>query len=75
MEVIIQAQVLTTTYNRFRFGIGDRFGKGKQIDYVLGEWDKDENLDLPERLDKSSEVISSFVTAGINNTMNTFNGK
>ncbi len=71
----IQAQVLTTTYNRFRFGIGDRFGKGKQIDYVLGEWDKDENLDLPERLDKSSEVISSFVTAGINNTMNTFNGK
>ena len=71
----IQAQINTTAYNRFRFGIGDRFSKGRQIDYVLGEWDKNEQADLPERIDKSCEVISSFVAAGINNTMNLFNGK
>jgi PTH1 family peptidyl-tRNA hydrolase len=71
----IQAQLGTTKYNRFRFGISDEFSKGRQVDYVLGEWDEEETKKLPERLDKSAEVIRSFGTAGINNTMNTFNGK
>ena len=71
----IQAQLGTTQYNRFRFGISDEFSKGRQVDYVLGEWDGEENEKLPERLEKSVEIIRSFGTAGINNTMNTFNGK
>ena len=71
----IQDKLNTTKYNRFRFGISNEFGKGRQVDYVLGEWDDDENTKLPERLDKSIELIKSFGTAGINNTMNTFNGK
>lgn len=71
----IQAQLNTTKYNRFRFGISDEFSKGRQVDYVLGEWDEEEKKKLPERLEKSVEVIKSFGTAGINNTMNTFNGK
>lgn len=71
----IQAQLGTTKYNRFRFGISDEFSKGRQVDYVLGEWDEEEEKKLPERLKKSVEVIKSFGTAGINNTMNTFNGK
>ena len=71
----IQAQLGTTNYNRFRFGISDEFSKGRQVDYVLGEWDEAEQKKLPERLKKSVEVIKSFGTAGINNTMNTFNGK
>ena len=71
----IQAQLGTTNYNRFRFGISDEFSKGRQVDYVLGEWDEEEANKLPERLEKSAEVIRSFGTAGINNTMNTFNGK
>ena len=71
----IQAQLGTTKYNRFRFGISDEFSKGRQINYVLGEWDEEEEKKLPERLKKSVEVIKSFGTAGINNTMNTFNGK
>ena len=71
----IQAQLGTTKYNRFRFGISDEFSKGRQVDYVLGEWDEEEEKNLPERLKKSVEVIKSFGTAGINNTMNTFNGK
>ncbi|MCC8359700.1 aminoacyl-tRNA hydrolase [Salinimicrobium sediminilitoris] len=71
----IQAQLGTTNYNRFRFGISDEFSKGRQVDYVLGEWDEEEAKKLPERLEKSAEVIRSFGTAGMNNTMNTFNGK
>ena len=71
----IQAQLNTTKYNRFRFGISDQFSKGRQVDYVLGEWNDQEAASLPERLDKSCEVIASFVSAGLNNTMNAFNGK
>ena len=71
----IQNQLLTTNYNRFRFGIGDRFSKGKQIDYVLGEWVSEEEKDMPERLDISCKVIESFIASGITNTMNAYNGK
>ena len=69
-----QNMLQTTKYNRFRFGVGADFGKGRQVDYVLGEWNEQENKDLPERLDKSCDVIRSFVFAGIKNTMNQFNG-
>ena len=62
-------------YARFRFGISDEFKKGKQIDYVLGEWDDAEKTALPERLELASESIKSFGTAGLENTMTTFNGK
>jgi PTH1 family peptidyl-tRNA hydrolase len=70
----IQNQLMTSNYNRFRFGIGDRFSKGKQIDYVLGEWGSEEQKDLPERLDTSSKAIFSFISEDINTTMNTYNG-
>lgn len=71
----IQSQLNTTTYNRFRFGISDEFSKGQQIDYVLGEWEADEEKKMPERLKTSAELILSFGTAGVSNTMNSFNGK
>ncbi|MCL6216669.1 aminoacyl-tRNA hydrolase [Zunongwangia pacifica] len=71
----IQAQLNTTKYNRFRFGISAEFSKGQQIDYVLGEWSEEELKQLPERLKKSAELIESFATAGVSNTMNSFNGK
>lgn len=70
-----QLQLNTTKYNRFRFGISDEFSKGRQVDYVLGEWTSEENDKLTERLDKACEIIKSFGLAGINNTMNSFNGK
>ena len=70
----IQNTLQTNKYNRFRFGISDEFSKGRQVDYVLGEWDEEENKKLPERLGKASKAIESFGLAGINNTMNTFNG-
>ena len=70
-----QAKLQTTNYNRFRFGISDQFSKGRQVDYVLGEWSEEETKQLPERLSKSVELIKSFGTAGVNHTMNNFNGK
>ncbi len=70
----IQNVLNTTTYNRFRFGVGADFGKGRQVDYVLGKWNEEEREALKERLKQSTEVIKSFVLAGIERTMNTFNG-
>ena len=65
----------TNQYTRFRFGISDEFKKGQQIDYVLGDWDETEKEKLPERLETASEIIKSFGTAGLENTMTTYNGK
>ena len=71
----IQEKLNTIKYNRFRFGISDEFNIGRQVDYVLGEWEDEEISNLNERLEKSAELIKSFGLAGVNNTMNTFNGK
>ena len=65
----------STEYPRFRFGISDAFKKGQQVNYVLGEWDAEEKEKLKERLEISSEIVKSFALAGLNNTMNTYNGK
>ena len=70
----IQQVLQTTQYNRLRFGVGADFGKGKQIDYVLGEWNEAEKDALPERIKKTDELVRSFVLAGVNRTMNQFNG-
>ncbi|MDO5607851.1 MAG: aminoacyl-tRNA hydrolase [Capnocytophaga sp.] len=71
----IQNQLNTVQYARLRFGISADFSKGKQIDYVLGEWSEEERNLLPERLDKMADAILSFGLAGLPNTMNTFNNK
>ena len=65
----------SSDYPRFRFGISDEFKKGQQINYVLGNWDESEKTKLPERLEVASEIIKSFGTSGLENTMTTFNGK
>lgn len=70
----IQVKLNTSQYNRLRFGISDEFAKGKQVDYVLGNWTDDETEKLKERLEHCSEFIKSYVMAGIQNAMNTFNG-
>ncbi len=71
----IQNVLQTTKYNRFRFGVGSNFSKGKQVDYVLGKWDDEQQAAMPERLKKSIDLVRSFVFAGAKNTMNQFNGK
>jgi PTH1 family peptidyl-tRNA hydrolase len=69
-----QEYLQTTKYNRFRFGVGSDFGKGRQVEYVLGKWTEDEELALEARLNKSVELVDSFVLSGISRTMNQFNG-
>lgn len=71
----IQLLLNSSEYPRYRFGISDAFKKGQQIDYVLGEWTTEENTALLERYEISVEIIKSFVLAGLNETMNKFNGK
>jgi PTH1 family peptidyl-tRNA hydrolase len=71
----VQEKLGTNTYPRFRFGVGSDYSKGRQVDYVLGEWNKEETSFLIERLPMSVKIITSFGTAGLANTMNTFNGK
>ncbi len=70
----IQNTMQTNAYSRFRFGISDAFSQGRQIEYVLGEWTPEEEAKLPERFEKGCQIIESFGLAGVNNTMNTFNG-
>lgn len=70
-----QAVLNTSNYPRFRFGISDEFKKGQQIDYVLGNWDDKELEALPERLEMASKAVQEFVLGGLNNAMNTYNGK
>lgn len=70
----IQNVLQTTTYNRLRFGVGADFGKGRQVEYVLGSWSDEENASLQERLVRATETIRSVVLAGVSITMNEFNG-
>ena len=65
----------TQDYARLRFGIGNNFGQGQQVDYVLGEWNKQEKLELPALIDSSIEIIKSFGTIGVAQTMTFFNKK
>jgi len=65
----------TSLYPRLRFGISDNFNSGKQVDYVLSRWNDEEINHLTERVEIFSQAVLSFVFAGIQNTMNSFNGK
>lgn len=71
----IQDKLQTTNYARLRFGISDDFAKGRQVDYVLGEWSEFERASLEERIQMASDAVISFALAGPQNTMNQFNGK
>jgi PTH1 family peptidyl-tRNA hydrolase len=69
----IETVLGTHAYPRLRLGIGDRFHKGQQVDYVLSRFDQEEIKELPFVLDRASEAILSYGTMGIERTMNTFN--
>mgnify|MGYP002518256767 CR=1 FL=1 len=62
-------------YARLRFGIGNDFGKGHQVNFVLGAFDSDEQKVIEEQLETTNEIIKSFCFAGLARTMNQFNKK
>lgn len=65
----------TNEFARLRFGIGSDFPKGKQVDYVLQRWSKQEETLLSERIEKAVQIVKSFVSIGIDRTMSDFNNK
>lgn len=65
----------STEFCRLRFGIGNDFAKGHQIDFVIGEWKQSEIDEVLPRLDVAVEIIKSFVTQGPDLTMNQYNNK
>ena len=71
----IAATLGTENYARLRFGIGNNFPKGAQIDYVLGHFSEEEENLMEERLNIACDMIKSFCLAGIAITMNQFNKK
>jgi len=71
----IQDKLNTQQYNRFRFGVGGNYARGRQADFVLGSWTKEEESQLIERIPIATKAIIAFGTDGINNTMNNYNGK
>ncbi|MDR3218359.1 MAG: aminoacyl-tRNA hydrolase [Dysgonamonadaceae bacterium] len=71
----IQETLTTSNYCRLRFGIGNDFPSGRQIDFVLNPFTEAEQKCLPERIDKAIEIIQNFCLAGVDNTMNKFNNK
>lgn len=60
-------------YPRLRFGVGDNFPKGRQVDYVLSGFDREELLELPALIEQSIKMVNSFVHVGVELTMTQFN--
>ena len=71
----ISETLLTDNYARARFGVGSNFGKGRQVEYVLGKWSEEEQRTLQERIGVAVELVKSFAAAGVTITMNSFNNK
>lgn len=69
----IQAMLGHNNYPRLRFGIGDDYAKGKQIDFVLGKWKSAEMPIIKDKIMRSIDMIEGFATIGIDRTMNQFN--
>ena len=69
----IQETLGTDAYPRLRFGVGGDFGKGKQIDYVLGNFQGKEFEELPIFMDHAIDGILSFCSVGLERTMNVVN--
>ncbi len=69
----IEQVLMHNGYPRLRFGIGDNFPKGRQVDFVLSGFDDDEKPELPALIDRSIDMIKSFATIGTELTMTQFN--
>lgn len=71
----IQQTLGHTNYARLRFGIGNDFSKGQQVDFVLGKWSAEESEALVDKIKTAGQIIKSFGTVGLQQTMNQFNKK
>ena len=71
----IQETLNTNIYPRLRFGIAGEFGRGQQVDYVLGKWSEEELKVLESRIKVAAEAITAFSFMGLERCMNQYNTK
>lgn len=71
----IQETLNTTNYPRLRFGISSEFGKGQQVNYVLGKWSDEEKKTLNDRVKIAADAVKAFAFIGLQRCMNEFNTK
>ena len=71
----IESCMMTQNYARIKFGIGNEFPKGTQIDFVLGQFSEEDNKLIDEKLDYVGEMIKSYCLQGLERTMNQYNKK
>ncbi len=71
----IESCMMTQNYARIKFGIGNEFPRGGQIDFVLGQFSDEDNKLVDEKLDYVGEMIKSFCLQGLDRTMNQYNKK
>lgn len=71
----IQEQLNTSEYSRVRIGIGSQFAKGKQVNFVLGKWNEEEKIALPQLIQTAADAALSICFSGIHQAMNQFNSK
>lgn len=71
----IQEVLNTTHYPRLRFGIGNEFNKGSQVNYVLGKWSDEEKKVLNDRVKVAADAVKAFAFIGLQRCMNEFNTK
>jgi len=71
----IQEALNTTVYPRLRFGIAAEFGKGQQVDYVLGKWTEEELKTLEARIKLAAEAVTAYSFIGLERCMNLYNTK
>ncbi len=69
----IQITLGTDEYPKLRFGIGNNFSKGKQVEFVLGRWETTEIPIVNQKIDKCIQVMEDFISIGIERTMNNAN--
>ncbi|HEV8084469.1 MAG TPA: aminoacyl-tRNA hydrolase [Chitinophagaceae bacterium] len=69
----IQNLLGTDAYPKLRFGIGNNFSKGGQVDFVLSPWDAEEIPLVKIKIEKSIELIENFASIGIDRTMSLMN--
>ncbi len=69
----IESVLGNDTYPRLKFGIGNDYPRGRQVDYVLGRFSEDEIIEILPKIEKSKDMIISFCLSGIERTMNFLN--
>lgn len=71
----IAALLGTQNYARIRFGVGNEFVRGAQIDYVLGNFTEEQSRELPDRMKVACDAIKAFCLSGLTYAMNNFSNK